>query len=174
MEQQLKLVKPTNNLKNEYLGMLDEWKKGGDKTLPSSLTLDATDFNLMIETLNGYSKGIGLREGHVSYSTYWLVNESNKILGVVHIRHWLNEYLLFRGGHIGYGVRPSERKKGYATKMLSLALDICKAMKISRVLITCAKNNIASAKTIINNGGILHSEGIDGGETFQRYWIDLR
>jgi predicted acetyltransferase len=103
-----------------------------------------------------------------------MINESNHILGVVHIRHRLNEYLLFRGGHIGYAIRPSERRKGYATKLLSLALMVCKTMHIEKVLVTCAKNNIGSAKTIIKNGGILYSEGIDNGELFQRYWIDLR
>ena len=98
---------------------------------------------------------------------------NGKIVGMIQIRHYLNDYLLKSGGHIGYGVRPSERKKGYATKMLALALDECKKLKIGKVLITCDKNNLGSARTIQKNGGILENEIIDDGEILQRYWIDL-
>lgn len=112
-------------------------------------------------------------DGFVECSTYWLVNKSNRILGAIDIRHRLNEFLLFRGGHIGYGIRPSERKKGYSCVMLSLALKQCEIIGIPKVLITCLKNNIGSAKTIIKNRGILESEDIDNGEIFQRYWINL-
>lgn len=174
MEEELKLVKPNESFKNEYFDMMEEWKKSAEKIIPLSLNLGMTDFNLMIKKFDGYSKGIGLEDGFVACTTYWLVNKKDRILGAVNIRHVLNEILLFRGGHIGYGIRPSERKKGYATKMLYLALEVCRTMGISRVMITCSKNNIGSAKTIINNGGILDSEGIDKGEVFQRYWIDLR
>lgn len=173
MEEVLKLIKPNNDLKKEFLDMTEEWKKGDIKTIPWSANLDISDFNEMVETLNGFSEGIGLEEGYVECSTYWMINDSNSILGVVHIRHRLNEYLLFRGGHIGYAIRPSERRKGYATKLLSLALEVCKTMNIEKVLVTCTKNNIGSAKTIIRNGGMLDSEEIDNGELFQRYWIEL-
>jgi len=67
-----------------------------------------------------------------------------------------------------------ERRKGYATKMLSLALKVCETIEIPNVLITSSKNNIGPAKTIIKNGGILDSEGRANGEVFQRYWINLR
>lgn len=173
MKEGLRLVKPNVSLKNEYLEMVLEWKETGEELIPWSLNFDTTDFHFMIESLNGYSKGIGLPDGFVECSTYWLVNKNNKILGAIDIRHRLNEFLLFRGGHIGYGIRPSERKKGYACIMLSLALKQCEVIGISKVLITCLKNNIGSAKTIIKNRGILESEDIDNGEFFQRYWIDL-
>lgn len=173
MRVELKLVKPNDSLENEYLDMIKEWKNGEGKIDPWSLNLDTTDFQLMIEKLDGYSKGKGLEDGFVECSTYWMINKSNKILGIVDIRHKLNEHLLYRGD-IGYGVRPNERRKGYATKMLSLALEVCKIIGISVVLITCAKNNIGSSKTIIKNGGVLDSEGIDNCESFQRYWIDLK
>lgn len=87
---------------------------------------------------------------------------------MIDIRHRLNDYLLNFGGHIGYSVRKSERQKGYTTEMLALALIECMKLNIKRVLITCDKDNIASAKTIINNGGILEGSGIT-----QRYWINL-
>lgn len=95
------------------------------------------------------------------------------MVGAVNIRHDLNEYLLKYGGHIGDGVRPSERRKGYATKMINLALKECKKLKIKRVLLVCDKNNIGSAKSIINNGGILENEDINDDKIIQGYWIDL-
>ena len=174
MVEHLKLIRPNVILKDEYLDMMSEWKAVSGELIPWSLSQDTTDFNLMIENLNGYSEGIGLPDGFVECSTFWLLNKSNKILGAIDIRHSLTDNLLFRGGHIGYGIRPSERRKGYASKMLSLALDECESIGLSKVLITCLKSNIGSAKTIINNGGILESEDTENGEIFQRYWINLK
>ena len=62
------------------------------------------------------------------------------------------------GGHIGDGIRPSERRKGYATAMIGLALEECRKLGINKVLMTCDKTNIGSAKSIMNNGGVLESE----------------
>lgn len=115
----LRLINPTNCLEKEYLDMISEWRKTGEDLIPWSLNLDTTNFSLMIKTLNGYREGIDLPDGFLRFSTYWLINNNNKILGVIEIRHKLNDLLLFRGGHIGYGIRPKERKKGYSCLMLS-------------------------------------------------------
>ncbi len=171
--EKIRIIEPYVNLKNEYLGMISEWKESGEELIPWSLNLENSDFNLLVEKLNGYSKGIRLPDGFVECSTFWLINENNRILGAIDIRHRLNDYLLFRGGHIGYGIRPNERRKGYASSMLSFALKECKTVGLSKVLITCSKSNSGSARTIIKNGGILESEDSDNGEIFQRYWIDL-
>ena len=80
---------------------------------------------------------------------------------------------MLNGGHIGDGVRPSERRKGYATEQIRLALQKCKELGIDRVLMTCEDWNVGSAKSIINNGGILENEIEVEGKIFQRYWIDL-
>lgn len=77
------------------------------------------------------------------------------------------------GGHIGYGVRPGSRRNGYATTMLALGLSKCRDLGMEKVLLTCYKDNIASAKTIIQNGGILDNEVLDHGALKQRYWITL-
>jgi len=77
------------------------------------------------------------------------------------------------GGHIGYGIRPSERKKGYATKMLELALALCRQKGMEKVLLTCDKGNIGSAKTMSKNGAVLENEVEENGKTVQRYWITL-
>lgn len=170
----INLIKPSVSLKNEYLDMLLEWKECGEELIPWSLNLDTSHFDSLVKNLNEYSDGIGLPDGFVPCTTFWLVNNENRLLGAIEIRHQLNDYLEFRGGHIGYGIRPSERNKGYASNMLSIALEHCKCIGLSKVLITCLKNNIGSAKTIINNGGILDSEDIDNGEIFQRYWINIK
>lgn len=173
MIERVRLVEPCIKFKNEYNDMLSEWKESGEELIPWTLNLENSDFNLLVEKLIGYSRGVGLPEGFVECSTFWLVNENNRILGAIDVRHRLNDFLLFRGGHIGYGIRPSERRKGYASIMLSFALKECKVIELSKVLITCLKSNLGSAKTIIKNGGILESEDTDNGEAFQRYWIAL-
>ena len=97
----------------------------------------------------------------------------DKLVGMIQIRHELNDYLIQYGGHIGDSVRPSEQGKGYATEQIFLALEKCKQLNIQKVLITCKKTNIASAKTIIKNNGILENEVDNNGDIMQRYWIDL-
>ena len=114
-----------------------------------------------------YSKGL------VPATLYFLVDENHRIYGAIHIRHELNESLLFCGGHIGYGVRPSERRKGYATLMLQLVFPIVKSLGINQALITCNKTNLASASTIVKNGGVLENEVLYKGELVQRYWVPV-
>lgn len=113
-------------------------------------------------------------EGRVP-STQFLTyrKEDNKLVGMVQLRHELSEYLFNYGGHIGDCVRPSEQGKGYATEQISLALAKCKELNIEKVLITCMKSNIASARTIQKNDGALENEIMDNGKLKQRYWIDL-
>lgn len=171
----LRLIEPSVVYKESYMEMYDEWKRSGEEFTPWSLGLDPSDFPALIEQLKGYSVGVGVPEGFVESTTYWLIDESCRVLGGVNIRHRLNEYFSTRGGHIGYGIRPSERRKGYATEQLRLALDIMREMGITRVLITCDKDNPGSVRTILKNGGVLDSEAVDGetGKLFQRYWINL-
>ena len=114
------------------------------------------------------------KDGLVPDSTFFCLDvERNIIVGAVNIRHYLNEHLLAHGGHIGDGIRPSERRKGYATQMIGLALDECKKLGIKKVLMVCDKENVGSVKSITNNGGILETEQMENGKTEQRYWIDL-
>lgn len=112
----------------------------------------------------------------VNASTFLSIRKlDNKIIGTIQLRHSLTEELERYGGHIGYGIRPTERQKGYGTKQLSLLLNIAKQMKMTRVMISCDSDNIGSAKVIKNNGGILEWEGIyqPTGDEIQIYWIAL-
>lgn len=116
--------------------------------------------------------GINLDQGWVPGTTYFYL-DNNKILGTINIRHCLNEFLLKKGGHIGYSVLPSQRQKGHATAMLNEAIKICKRWDIYPILITCDKDNVASRKTIEKCGGKLENEYYEEEtkKTILRFWI---
>ncbi len=112
----------------------------------------------------------------VPSTQYIYVRESDsKVVGVIQIRHCFNEFLEKYAGHIGYSVCPTERRKGYATQMLRLALPACKALGLDRVLISCVEGNEGSKRTILRNGGVYESTVYEPGEGvyLERYWIDL-
>lgn len=154
--------------------MMDEWcaVEPKEKIVPWSIVKnDYHDFDIYLQQLEISEP----TNGFVPDSTYFCLDEEKNIfVGAVNIRHYLNDYLLNYGGHIGDGVRPSKRRKGIATKMIALALDECKKLGIHKVLMTCNKDNIGSAKSIINNGGVLENEVLMDEKTEQRYWIYLK
>ncbi|MGO5092179.1 GNAT family N-acetyltransferase [Clostridium sp. LCP25S3_F10] len=170
----VKLIKLTSNYKCEWESLISEFEGNEEKLTPLAMKGHANTFEEFLIEANNNSKGINLRNGIVPSDIYFLVDENSKyLIGAIDVRHYLNEYLSEYGGHIGYGIRPSERQKGYATKMLALALEKCKKMRMLKVLITCFKSNAASANTIIKNGGVLENEVIEDGKIKQRYWVQL-
>ena len=98
-----------------------------------------------------------------------------RLIGMIQVRHSLNDYLMDFGGHIGYSVRPTERRKGYATEMLKMALSYCREIGLKKVLITCVETNEASKKTILSNGGVCENTVFEPNkkEDIQRYWVEL-
>ena len=112
------------------------------------------------------------KSGLVPATLYFLVDGS-KIIGSIHFRYQLNDYLEKYGGHIGYGVRPSERRKGYGKIMLGMLLDIIRRQAYKKILVTCDDTNIASIKTIESNGGKLENVIEEDGKMKRRYWIVL-
>lgn len=109
----------------------------------------------------------------VSASTFFMVDDNDFIIGMVNIRHTLNDKLLFHGGNIGYSIRPTERGKGYAKIALFLALKECFSLGLTRVLITAEDNNVPSYRTIEALGGVMENKVLDDGKYFRRYWIDV-
>ena len=138
---------------------------------------DVKDYNEWLDFDNRLSKKYG--DSYVPSTVYLGIREEdNKLVGMIDCRHDLSDFLLKYGGNIGYSVLVDERRKGYAKEMLKLVLDKYKKEGKSKVLLTCDKENIASVKTIVANGGILENEVVDElglGEsgTIQRYWIEL-
>ena len=120
-------------------------------------------------------EGLGLLPAFVPHSTFWLVDGAEEIVAVSNLRHELNESLLAHGGHVGYGVRPSKRGRGYATELLRQTLVEARKLGIQRALVTCDKLNPASAKVIQKNGGELEDEPFvpELRKTVSRYWVRL-
>ncbi|KAA0779394.1 GNAT family acetyltransferase [Bacillus sp. AR2-1] len=168
------LLTPTIDLQEEYLDFYNEWKDSGETMIPWVISKDPSNFPAMIQELLDAHNGINLPESWVPDSTYWLVTDENKIVGAVNIRHSLTEHLFNAGGHIGYGIRPSERRKGYATKLLELSLEKTKELNITKALVVCNDVNTASEKTILHNGGLRDDDFIEeDGNVVRRFWIEL-
>ncbi|MDF9447998.1 GNAT family N-acetyltransferase [Bacillus toyonensis] len=168
------LITPTTDLQEEYLDFYNEWKDSGETMIPWVISKDPSNFPAMIQELLDAHNGVNLPESWVPDSTYWLVTDENKIVGVVNIRHSLTEHLFNTGGHVGYGIRPSERRKGYATKLLELSLEKTKELNIEKVLVVCDEVNTGSEKTILHNGGLRDDDFIEeDGNIVRRFWIEL-
>lgn len=168
----IKLVKLSKAYQPQLVDMLEEWISFGDANHSpwAIFKNDYRDFDYYLEHLEvKEAKG-----GKVPDSTFFALDiERNLFVGAINIRHYLNEKLLLDGGHIGDGVRPSERRKGYATEIIRLGLEECRKLGITEVLMVCDKDNIGSRKSILNNGGVLENEIEVDGEIEQRYWIKL-
>ncbi|MFC5464160.1 GNAT family N-acetyltransferase [Lederbergia graminis] len=171
---QVFLIRPSMDYESEYLSFYQEWKESGEVMVPWVISLEPSNFQEMIKSLLDSEKEENIPEKWVPASTYWLVDENKKVIGAVNIRHRLTKRLLDRGGHIGYGIRPSEPRKGYATKLLSLSLQKTRELGLEKVLVTCDEHNIASEKTILNNGGVPDTIFIEeDGNVIKRFWIEL-
>lgn len=168
----LRLVKLAPEYRRQLNEMMEEWSAAGEEIIPYAIRRnDYRSFESYLANLEVKDTS----EGLVPDSTFFCLDEERDIfVGAVNIRHYLNESLLLDGGHIGDGVRPSERRKGIATKMIGLALEECRKLGIRRVLMVCDKDNLGSAKSIQRNGGILENEVLVDGVLEQRYWIDVK
>ena len=173
----VRLIKLSKEYEQQLGEMIDEWKldQQVNHTDTSPYVIFKNDYHDFDNYLNKLEIKEPSPEGYVPDSVFFLLDEErNRLLGAVNIRHYLNDYLLKYGGHIGDGVRPSERRKGYATEMIRLALIECKKLGIDRVLITCNASNIGSKKSIIKNGGVLENIVDEDGVPLERYWIDIK
>ena len=138
--------------------------------------LDIKNYEVWVEKSLDSHQGIETRPNRVPASTYYVYNDANVLVGMINIRHYLNQFLITTGsGHVGYSVRPTQRRKGYAKAMLHQALLILKDdFKVTEALVGCYKHNIGSKKTIIANGGVLKEEILEeNGFITLAFTIDL-
>jgi predicted acetyltransferase len=178
----LQLIKPLPTLESEYLALVEEILTQGDHAVYGCLQYTAgkflaadRDYSLFCRNLLNEESTEELPSDRAPQTTFWLVRNDGKIIGESRLRHYLTPPLEIEGGHIGYAIRPSERQKGYGTRLLAMTLDKARDLGLSRVLVTCDTDNLASARIIRKNGGILSDEAISPrtGEPIARYWIEL-
>ncbi len=175
IDEELVLVKPTKKDANDIMEFRQEFLDAGEtQSMPGSNGLFKFEkFEDWWKYIQTYTKQETVPvKGHVPSFEFLLKRKSDgKLLGMLQIREKLTGELAVTGGHFGGCVRPSERNKGYSTQMIKLGIKKAKNIGIDKVLITCKKENISSAKSIVKAGGIFENE-VDFEDTkIQRYWI---
>ena len=174
----LQLIKPSKQYYKQYKQMMDEWNMEGSRIAPWPLHLKYHTeeyFKEMLDRVEEVEKGENLGE-YASSSTYWLYeDETDRLLGASNLRHYLTEDGLKLWGHIGYGIRPSERKKGYATELLKMTMKEAKKYNIDNVLLGAYTGNIGSWKVMEKCGGKFENIVIEDetGLPIKRYWIEI-
>jgi predicted acetyltransferase len=163
---------PNETHRAAYKGMLHRWRMVETPTAPGRLFAgkDFDDFLSIVQRDPTESD-----PAKVPAHLFFLADtESAALFGAIQIRHHINHpNLIETGGHIGYGVCPDERRKGYATGMLALAIPEAKKIGLTRLLVTCKDANIGSRKVIESNGGVFERTTLDEGQLARRYWISL-
>jgi len=163
---------PENSDKEMLREYVQEHHDFGETSISASLGLSSSEFSAWVEKIHRNADASSEDWGR---SLLYLCLDNNRLIGLLSIRYELPEHLSEKYGDIGYGVRPSERKKGYATSMLRYALSVCRKKGMDRVTLGCYKDNPASAATILKNGGILiaENENYKEGRISRYYTIEL-
>jgi len=174
--EKFKLVKPILEHKEKAIEYIQELYEYNSKIHGvGSLNKYLDNYEGWLEKLELY-RNIIANEERVPAETFFLIRENdNKIVGMTNIRFDLNENLRKRGGHIGYSIRPTERRKGY--NKINLYLGLLEAQKrgLKKVMLSCDKDNLGSARTIQTFNAELEREFFDDEENciVQVYWIDV-
>ena len=147
----MKLIKPNTTFHRQYCNMLEEWLADGSRLAPWTVSLpyeSFEDFVVLVARCEEVERGENLG-GYAANTTWWLYDENaDKLIGVCNLRHWLTDSDGQLWGHIGYGIRPSERRKGNATFLLQAMLREAKARGLSEILLGAYSSNIGSWKTM--------------------------
>lgn len=176
MKECLRMVIPTMEYEKEIQNFRQEFViRGGD--MDGCLSLRRMDdISQWIKQVEDFSSPDTCPEEYVPLTQFICLRERDyKIVGVIQVRHYLNDFCERYGGHIGYSVCHSERKKGYATAMLNEVLTICGELGLEKILIICLKENEASKKVIRKNGGVYESTVYEPTNKvyLERYWVTI-
>jgi len=165
---------PHAELSDSYRSLVAEFQDAGEPLIPFPLAYSNYDFEAFLNRISADSRGQNLPDGFVPCSTYWLINDGS-IVGVANLRHALTDALRRDGGNIGYGIRPSARRRGFGAAILRRTLDRASEMCLQEAWLTCRKANVASVRTILSCGGVFVSEEFlpERGEAIQRYQIRI-
>lgn len=173
----IRLAEPTMAYRDQVMAYREAFFRSGD-SFAGCAGLEKTErYEDWIDFEGRLSRDYG--ENYVPSTVRLAVRQrDDRVVGIIDLRHRLSDFLLRFGGNIGYSVLPQERGKGYAGKMLGLMLEHCRGLGMERVLVTCDRENRASARTILQNGGVLENEvadeaGLGKSGVIQRYWIVL-
>lgn len=170
----IELKKPNIDCKERVLAFKKEFLDNKEE-LRGTAFLETTEvFEDWLEILKSNFEEDTVMEGFVPASTYMVLTDENEIIGMVDIRHKLNERLEKFSGNISYSIARKFRNQGYATQILKKALTICEVYGIDDVLVTCDKENLAGIRTIEKNKGKFENEIDRGDKVINRYWIDNR
>ena len=167
------LIAPTTRLHRSWVESWDEWGRdvhqdGTGWTMGRDLD-SAAGFAAWVRRLNDRESP----HGGPILCTYRWIAEGDRYLGGIALRHELDDWLLNVGGHIGYSVRPSERRRGLASWALRNTMDTARRLGLDRVLVTCKPANEASRRTIERAGGVFEDIRGTGEDEVRRYWIAL-
>ena len=166
----LKLILPNKKYEKSYYELVKSAIKNGDVSELGNAYRENETFDQMLKRLRDRRKGKNISKKDVAATVYFIIKDE-KVVGTIDARSYLNENYFADLGHIAYYINPDERRKGYATKALNLVLR--KYKNTNRILVACTKDNIASAKVIENNGGVLEKIYLSKrfGLEIKRYWI---
>ena len=164
----------------EYAEQIAEYKQAfldADSSMDGCGPLRRCEDSLTyISECRKYTSQETLPDGWVLSTQFFYIRKAdNRLVGMIQVRHYFNDWLSRFGGHIGYSIKPDERRKGYATSMLKAVLPYCKEIGLDKILISCIDNNVGSEKTILNNGGVYEStvNEPDRKRNLKRFWITL-
>lgn len=150
----IRLVRPNEKMKDKAVDFKEEFFSHNEKTINGSELLDKIDdYDEWLKIVTQNMSPETVSSDWVVTDTFFAVDENEKIVGIIDLRHTLNDFLK-DFGNCGYSVRPSERKKGHATEMLRQLLVIAKEIGMNELHLSVEKTNEASVKTIRKNGGV--------------------
>lgn len=177
MTSRIRLVEPAMEYEDQVMTYRRAFLQAGESFDGCAGLEETEDYRDWLDFEGRLSRKYG--EGYTPSTVRLAVRQADgKVVGIIDLRHRLTPFLLRFGGNIGYSVLPQERGKGYAREMLRLMLEHCRELGMEKVLVTCDKENIPSARTILANGGVLENEiadeaGLSRSGVIRRYWITL-